>query len=147
MRNNQHESLRDFLAKHEALIKYQISSLNDEMKNIKMAIEALDEQKNIKMQTKPSKMTIKEIALLALSDEPKGLQTKEILEVFQKRFGVAIKRCSLQPQLSRLIKAGKLGRYKGVYFLSPHGDFKAPQGGKNTSPEFPSVEATRPMTR
>jgi predicted nuclease with TOPRIM domain len=76
----------------------QIATLHSQLREIELAIKALDEA-----QKKSGKLTIMQAVLEVLKGKSEGLTALEILaEINQRYFDGTVRRHSLSPQLSRL---------------------------------------------
>ena len=131
-------STRDFLAKREAEIKKrleplreqhaqtesEISLLERELKDVRSAAEALGMVNRLSetalgvTRREPRKPTIKEAVLEMLKDYPQGLLALDILAKINERYSLGVARSSLSPQLTRLLRDGKLVTHDSVWRLT-----------------------------
>jgi len=127
--------LRQFLSRREAEILEQMKVLEKELAEIRAAWAALQSEAGVGP-PRPS-VTIKDMVRQILKGRPDGLRAKELLREIQDRFGVAIERTSLSPQLSRLREAGEITLQQGRWYSLQISlaDLKPP-AGKRTPESF-----------
>lgn len=126
--------LRQFLSRREAEILEQMKVLEKELSEIRAAWTAL--QSEVAAGPPRPSVTIKDMIRQILKGRPDGLRAKELLREIQDRFGVAIERTSLSPQLSRLREAGEITlEHRRWYSLQISlGELKPPNGKRTPEP-------------
>lgn len=103
--------LQDFMAARKAEIKAQIAALQAELKDIALAEAAIVKPAaphagtvQIPLHLNTPKLTIKQMIVDVLRDQPDGADAFKILDLIHAKHGQAIPRSSISPQLSRLKK-------------------------------------------
>jgi hypothetical protein len=129
---------RDFLVKRQAEIQKklepliqqrseterEIAVLERELSDVRSAADALgmvnrlpESNLGVTRREAPTP-TIKEAALQILRDFPEGLIALDILAKINERYDLRLVRSSLSPQLTRLMRDGKLVAHDSVWRLA-----------------------------
>jgi len=108
-------ALRQFLSRREAEILEQMKLLDQELAEIRATWATLQGGAGAPPR-RTSQITIKEMVRSILRSRPDGLTAGEILHEIHERFGVAIERTSLSPQLSRLRDSGDVTPENGRWY-------------------------------
>lgn len=108
-------ALRQFLSRREAEILEQMKLLDQELAEIRATWATLHGEAGPPLR-RTSQITIKEMVRSILRSRPDGLAAGQILQEIQERFGVAVERTSLSPQLSRLRDSGVVTLDNGRWY-------------------------------
>lgn len=108
-------SLREFIEKREAEIKQLMSSLKEELRELRAARIAISEPQSVGRSPSESASnqsgqtpTIKTMAIEVLQSHGRSGTAEEIISWIHTDFEKNIERSSLSPQLSRLKSEGKI---------------------------------------
>ena len=111
--------LRDYLAQRRADIQANIKALRKELAELDAAESALaavgdaPPKRRQRGSSGTGKLTLKELALEALSEHTTGLEASAILAFIAEKHGIEVARESMSPQLSRLAQDGEIVRLEG----------------------------------
>jgi hypothetical protein len=139
------QSLREFIRSRESDIHKQIESLEAELRDLKLARQAIDGGASSRHLNPPraSTPTIKEMILEVLNKHPDGGVADQIIEWVKVDYDADVPRSSMSPQLSRLKSEGLVylnaktnvwqshrhfSRFKPLAMFSPVED--APEGSE-----------------
>lgn len=118
----------DFLTQREGEIEGEIKALNDELRGIYAAKQAMGifvrpvdkvSAPNVNpIADSGQRMSNMGMVKAVLADFPDGKESNDLLSIVKERFGVEIPRSSLSPQLSKLKKKGEVKWRGGKWKLN-----------------------------
>lgn len=103
-------------------LRAQLSPIEAEIDEARRALAAVQRPGVRRQRTGeagPYADSIQMQALSVISEAPDGLPASHVAEQIETCFGRAVARTSLAPQLSRLVRDGRVKNIGGVYHLAP----------------------------